>query len=241
MLTKKISKLLSMPMSKSIIVSSVISDAAKSGFFETVDGISLYYEDTQAPGEVLFFIYGLGCSISHWKYQMSYFLDKSNKSKGVTQKYRIVWMDFRNHGRSGKCQSSQLSVVQLAEDVKQCCDVLGIHKAIFLGQSMGGSVLLQLAHSYPKLVKKMVLQGSPPIAPSRTICTSPLAPFAWKRMIQLNKLSPMSVRLIHKSLSGISRPLMEAARFSGFNPQLVNSDDVMEYVKLLLASDANVF
>ncbi|MEZ4744086.1 MAG: hypothetical protein R3B45_16830 [Bdellovibrionota bacterium] len=34
---------------------------------------------------------------------------------------------------------------------------------------------------------------------------------------------------------------MESARFSGFDPQLVNSDDLMEYVKLLFASDANVF
>jgi pimeloyl-ACP methyl ester carboxylesterase len=53
--------------------SPIAAHALQSTFF-TADGAEIYFEDTEGDGPVLFFLYGLGCHISHWKHQMAYFL-----------------------------------------------------------------------------------------------------------------------------------------------------------------------
>jgi esterase len=205
------------------------------------DGVSIYYEDLAVKGKgatkTLFFIYGLGCSISHWKYQMRYFLEQQK----LGEKIRIVWSDFRGHGLSVGGDSDDISVQKIADDIAEVCQHLNITSAIFLGQSMGGTIALKLAELYPELVDQLILQGSPPVAPSKTIEAGIVGAELWKMMIRVNELSPQSIRLLYSVLPNLSIPIAQVIRFSGFNSTLVSDDDVKEYTQALLAGNPNVF
>src|SRR5688500_7864747 len=72
------------------------AESGASGAFTTSDGAVLHFEDSGGPGPVLFYIYGLACSIRHWKYRLAYFGDGGGAKRG----HRQIWMDFRGHGRS---------------------------------------------------------------------------------------------------------------------------------------------
>ncbi|MCX6110785.1 MAG: hypothetical protein NTZ90_14415, partial [Proteobacteria bacterium] len=42
-----------------------------SGLLALATGHEIYYADSGGAGPVLFYLYGLGCSIAHWKYQLA--------------------------------------------------------------------------------------------------------------------------------------------------------------------------
>jgi pimeloyl-ACP methyl ester carboxylesterase len=70
---------------------------------------------------------------------------------------------------------------------------------------------------------------------------SKLGASSWNAMIKLNKLSPFTIRLLHKALPALGRPMMETIRIVGFNADLVSVEDVKEYTEALIASNPNVF
>ncbi len=224
---------------------SPLADHAEGKFIEIGDGVKIYVEDTGGTGEVLFFLYGLGCAISHWKHQIKYFAQKSSPctKEPAKRRFRIVWMDFRGHGQSTSATSktSDFSLATFVEDIASVFKQLKITQATVLGQSMGGTIAISFACKYPHLVTALVLQGSPPQSPSKMFNISKLGAFSWKAMIELNRQSPFAVRLLHRSLPAIGRPMMEVIRIVGFNAQLVSIEDVTEYTEALLASNPNVF
>lgn len=122
-------------------------------FFRTPDNEQIFYSknflkvDPKKP--VLVFNYGLVCSNHHWKFQTAYF-DKLG--------YQILIHDYRGHFQSsGGHDVKKLTFPQMAKDVADLCEYLGIKKAIMLGHSMGVNICLQLAKDYPALVQGMVL------------------------------------------------------------------------------------
>ena len=122
-------------------------------FFRTPDHEQIFFVknftkiDPAKP--VLVFNYGLVCSNHHWKFQTEYFDNLG---------YQILIHDYRGHFQStGAGDVKKITFQQMAKDVHDLCEFLGIQKALMLGHSMGVNVCLQLAKDYPSLVSGMVL------------------------------------------------------------------------------------
>ncbi len=126
---------------------------SKANFFKTEDNEQLFFLKnftTLDPAKTtLVFNYGLVCSNHHWRFQADYF-DKLG--------YQILMHDYRGHFQSsGKQDIKKITFPQMAKDLHEMCEFLGIKKAIFLGHSMGVNVTLQIAKDYPDLVQGMIL------------------------------------------------------------------------------------
>lgn len=122
-------------------------------FFKTPDHEQIFFVknftkvDPTKP--VLVFNYGLVCSNHHWKFQTEFFDNNG---------YQILIHDYRGHFQSTGAQDvKKITFQQMAKDVHDLCEYVGIKHAIMLGHSMGVNVCLQLAKDYPELVSGMVL------------------------------------------------------------------------------------
>ena len=63
--------------------------------------------------------------------------------------YRVIAMDVRGHGRSGKPHDPQSYGAALSDDVVRLMDHLGIEKAHIAGYSMGGFIVLKTIERHP--------------------------------------------------------------------------------------------
>jgi 3-oxoadipate enol-lactonase len=107
--------------------------------------MSLYHE-VAGEGEPLVLLHaGLGDS-RMWDGQW----------EGFTAAYRTMRCDMRGWGRS-PIEPGRFSN---AGDVSDLCAKLGIERAAFIGNSMGGTAALELALERPELVSALVLVGS---------------------------------------------------------------------------------
>ncbi|MFE6858070.1 alpha/beta fold hydrolase [Nocardia sp. NPDC057668] len=73
----------------------------------------------------------------------------------LAEHYRVIWFDNRGTGASGA--TSTATVTDLAADVRAVMDAAGVSDAHLYGVSMGGGIVLQLAHDAPERVRSMVL------------------------------------------------------------------------------------
>lgn len=71
-------------------------------------------------------------------------------------------IDLRNHGKS--FHSDEMSLQDLADDIRLYLDEYQIEKAHILGHSLGGKVAMQLAISYSHLVEKLIVVDIAPKA-----------------------------------------------------------------------------
>jgi 3-oxoadipate enol-lactonase len=70
--------------------------------------------------------------------------------------FRGIAVDLRGYGDSGK-PSTGYSIKQFSKDLVALADALGIRKPVWVGVSMGGMILQQLALDYPDRVRALVL------------------------------------------------------------------------------------
>ncbi len=213
---------------------------AFAGLFKASDGVELYFEDSGGNGPALFFIYGLGCSIKHWKYPLAHFAAEG--------KHRRIWMDFRGHGRSeAPIPGTRLTVDLILRDVRELCAFRGIGKATFLGQSMGGSLGLTLASENPELVAGLILLASPGRDPSLAFPLPAVTRRIWRLLIDVNRKAPFALRLGYAAaLPYIKNPLAHVAlreyiRSAGFNTKLSKTEDIDEYIGEIFAINPTLF
>lgn len=73
---------------------------------------------------------------------------------------RVVALDNRGHGRSGKVYDPALYHTDLmAEDARALLDYLAIARADVMGYSMGARIAAFLAHRHPQRVRSAILGG----------------------------------------------------------------------------------
>ncbi|WP_157671385.1 alpha/beta fold hydrolase [Francisella halioticida] len=113
-----------------------------------VNDINIYYE-IRGEGYPLVLISGFGADHITW----GKFADK------LALKYKIILFDNRGSGQTD-CPDQEYSMEQLAKDVKNLCDYLNIEKASFIGYSMGGFIVQQLAHDYSELCENIIILNS---------------------------------------------------------------------------------
>ncbi|XP_015522304.1 protein ABHD11 [Neodiprion lecontei] len=100
---------------------------------------------TEAPAPIII-IHGLFGSKNNW----------NSLSKVIHQRTsrKVIAVDARNHGDSP--HSSDSTYAAMVDDIVLLVKDLGIKKAVMVGHSMGGRVMMYLALTHPELVEKLV-------------------------------------------------------------------------------------
>ncbi len=112
------------------------------------NGIELYYE-IHGEGDPIVFIAGFGADHSGWLSLVEHFKNS----------YQLILFDNRGAGQSD-APPGLYSINQMADDVVALCTQLGIFKAHFVGNSMGGFILQSLAYRHPNLVQSAIISNS---------------------------------------------------------------------------------
>ncbi len=106
--------------------------------------MKLYYHFT-GHGHPLVILHGLFGSGDNW-YTLSNFFG---------EKYKVLAVDQRNHGRSP--HSDVFNYKVMADDLNDLLIHEGISATYVLGHSMGGKTAMQFALSYPEKVDKLIV------------------------------------------------------------------------------------
>tara|TARA_Y100000780_G_scaffold232593_1_gene268292 strand:- start:159670 stop:160557 length:888 start_codon:yes stop_codon:yes gene_type:complete len=171
-------------------------------YFKTTDGEQIFYSTNFSSREltsddtVLMFNYGLVCSNHHWSKQLSFFDEKG---------YKILIHDYRGHYQStGKSQLENITFKNIASDMKELCDYLGIQSTVQIGHSMGVNVALEFARRWPELTKKVVVISGTAIP-------------VYNIMFDTNLTEQVTPALI-KGLSKFPTIFKSAWKYGGWNP-----------------------
>jgi pimeloyl-ACP methyl ester carboxylesterase len=70
---------------------------------------------------------------------------------------RVIALDCRGHGKSGKPHQAEVYGIEMVRDVVRLLDHLSIESAHLVGYSMGGRIALKFAARYPDRVRSAVL------------------------------------------------------------------------------------
>jgi pimeloyl-ACP methyl ester carboxylesterase len=90
-------------------------------------------------------------------YDHSYFKPHFARLTACAQ---VVYLDLRDHGRSGRGDPADWTFERCADDVRAFCDALGIERPIVFGHSMGGFVALLYAARFPGHAGALVAQST---------------------------------------------------------------------------------
>ncbi|MFD4366766.1 alpha/beta fold hydrolase [Rhodococcus sp. NPDC058521] len=115
------------------------------------DGTTIAYE-TIGAGTPLVLLHGSALSHSIWR--------GFGYVKALRDQYRLILIDMRGHGRSGKPHDVDAYAMDLVtEDVLAVLDELRVETAMVLGYSFGGRIALSLAERAPDRVGGLVVGG----------------------------------------------------------------------------------
>lgn len=113
-----------------------------------LENCDLYYQET-GNGDPVVLVHGMGSDHTAWGGLVT--LLQTN--------YRVLAVDLRGHGCSCKT-SGPYSLDLFATDLLKLLELLDIGKAHFLGHSLGGAVLLELALHHPEKMYSLTLISS---------------------------------------------------------------------------------
>lgn len=111
----------------------------------TINGVTLAYSDT-GSGLPIVFLHAFPLNRTMWAQQEA----------ALSSRHRVVTIDLRGHGESD-APLWHYHLDQAADDVRALLDHLSIERALFVGLSMGGYILLAFHRRYADRVQGMVL------------------------------------------------------------------------------------
>ena len=109
-------------------------------------GSSISYSDSGGSGPVVICLHAIGHGAR----------DFEDLSRRLSPGYRVISLDFPNHGNSG-ADSQPASGTRYTEILAQFIDELHLPTVVLLGNSIGGAVSIRYASLYPESVKALVL------------------------------------------------------------------------------------
>lgn len=121
------------------------------GRFATISGVNIHYHD-EGQGPVLVMLQGSGPGATGW----------SNYSRNIAhfaKTHRVICPDLPGFGKSDMKPVDSPIPGWWAEVIIGLLDTLGIDKADFIGNSMGGMITLKIALEKPERINRMVLMG----------------------------------------------------------------------------------
>lgn len=121
-------------------------------FMTASDGVKIHYAEL-GSGTPVILIHGYTANAEgKWL--------KSGIAQALAERNRVIALDARGHGQSDKPHDPMKYGPQMAEDVVELMDHLGIQRAHVHGYSMGGSILTQLLARHPERVITAIYGGS---------------------------------------------------------------------------------
>ncbi|MBN2743543.1 MAG: alpha/beta fold hydrolase [Marinilabiliaceae bacterium] len=112
----------------------------------------LHYKTYGTSGPWIMMVHGLYGSGDNW----------TSMARSLAPHYQIVLPDLRNHGASPHHHAHNYP--ELANDLLDTMNHLGIDSAQLLGHSMGGKAVMHLALKYPEKVKKLIVVDIAPVS-----------------------------------------------------------------------------
>jgi pimeloyl-ACP methyl ester carboxylesterase len=100
-------------------------------------------------GPVVVLVHGMAGSALTWRHAMPALADH----------YTVVAPDLLGHGESAKPRGDY-SLGAHASLLRDLLNALGHERATFVGQSLGGGIVLQFAYQFPERCERIVLVGS---------------------------------------------------------------------------------
>jgi predicted alpha/beta-fold hydrolase len=192
----------------------------RAGTVPGFDGTPIFYCE-EGSGPPLVFCYGIACSTLHWTYQIDYF----------KQFYRCIWFDYRGHRRTPiPSQIETMTVESGARDLKTVLDHLDVGQAVFLGHSMGASVVLQFARDYPERVSKMVLANGTAKKPLETLLGGNYLGPAFELLTRYERMKPDWVENLWKLQYNVGASTQLLGNL-GFNKDLCHPGDINTYAR----------
>jgi len=117
-----------------------------------VEGLEFAYHEA-GEGEPLILLHGSGPGVSAWanyRYNLPVFAER----------FRTVAPDLPGFGGTQLPELDEMYSVSAARWIARLMDHLGIESAGFVGNSMGGAVVAELAALHPERVRRMAIMGS---------------------------------------------------------------------------------
>ncbi|WP_180128048.1 MULTISPECIES: alpha/beta fold hydrolase [unclassified Acinetobacter] len=108
-----------------------------------------YHQKLESETHPLVFIHGLFGSLSNL----------GMLARAFQNSHSVIQLDLRNHGKSP--QSTEMNYREMANDVLETLDAIGIDKFSVIGHSMGGKVAMQLALISERVEQLVVLDIAP--------------------------------------------------------------------------------
>ena len=123
------------------------------------NGLRIFYRERGQGGQTVLLIHGNTASSLWWERVMEH----------LPGDVCLLAPDLRGCGDSDK-PAPPWSIADLAEDVYQFTQAMGVQRCFVVGHSLGGGVAMQLAVAHPELVERLVLINS---APAEGLVTPP--------------------------------------------------------------------
>ncbi len=125
------------------------AQAAEDQYFNS-NGVNIRYQ-VLGSGAPVILVHGFTADFeSNW----------SSVIDVLTSHFQVIGIDARGHGKSDKPHDAAAYGIQMAIDVANLMDHLGIDKAHVAGYSMGGIIALKMASIYPDRLYSAVTAGS---------------------------------------------------------------------------------
>lgn len=181
------------------------------------DGIRLNVVESGNPaGPVLVWLHGAGPG--------AYGLQNFGGNIGEFAGYRNLVFDLPRYGKSDKPVIKEPLFSYNARQVIAALKSLGVTKASFIGNSMGGATALRVATQNPAMVEKLIVMGSAGAIPENEPLTAPLL-----MMVDVFKNGPTRAKIDQIGRSFVYDPSMVSEamieeRFNAMNdPELIAS------------------
>lgn len=117
-----------------------LSSRVEGEYFNS-NGVLIHYTD-QGQGTPVILVHGFAVHADiNWR--------RPGIIDALAKSHRVIAMDLRGHGLSGKPHDPAMYGDEMAQDVIRLMDHLNIRKAHVVGYSLGGFVALKCAVSYP--------------------------------------------------------------------------------------------
>lgn len=113
-----------------------------------LNSTDIFYEDN-GTGYPVVLVHGMGSDHTVWQGIIPLLRDN----------YRVLALDLRGHGHSMKTPGPY-TMELFSHDIYQFLESLNIDQAHFIGHSMGGSILLELALQHPGKIRSLTLISS---------------------------------------------------------------------------------
>ena len=119
--------------------------ASTEGTVASADQVPIFYRTAGTGEPAVVLLHCWGCSSDEW----------AGAIPALATNHRVIALDLAGHGRSGKTRKAW-SVPAFVGDLRAVMDKLGVTKAILVGHSMSGPIVVEAAVEMPAKIVGLV-------------------------------------------------------------------------------------